>query len=457
MAATREAAAPAAFDAGASEALYRKLSPGPGRSAQEVALHQRARIHGAMVEIVGERGYDAVTVRELARLAGVSTRAFYENFGSKEECFLHTYELVVQRAAGRIVASQRSDHDWQGQMRLAFGAFAHEFELKPQAARLAFVEAFAVGPAALERMWHAEGMFEAMIRESFARAPDGIGVSPLLVKGIVAGIERVARARLLAGHEQAFAKLGDELLEWALCYRCEAAATALDGFDHRFASVALGELDSSARPETNDQAHGDERALILSAVAKLAVAEGFEQLTVARIRAVAGVPRRSFDANFEGVEDCFLAALELRAEHALSHAGLAYATGRSWPGGVHRALEALCAYLAFDPVLARIGFVEVFAPGLDGMRCRERLMASITKRFRDSAPLAQCPSELAAEASVGAIWGVLHHQLVAGQARRLPQIAPTLSFLALAPAIGAPAAADAIREEQAGRAMASRA
>ena len=75
---------------GQSEALYGKLRPGPGRSPSDVAAHQRMRIHGAMVEIAGEQGYEAVTVRGLTRTAGVSSRTFYERFEGKEECFLET-------------------------------------------------------------------------------------------------------------------------------------------------------------------------------------------------------------------------------------------------------------------------------------------------------------------------------------------------------------------------------
>lgn len=88
--------------------LFGKLSPGPGMSPQQVASHQRARIHSAMIVLVAERGYSAATVRDLAQLAGVSTRAFYEHFSGKEECFLRTYELAVRRTAKRIVVSREA-------------------------------------------------------------------------------------------------------------------------------------------------------------------------------------------------------------------------------------------------------------------------------------------------------------------------------------------------------------
>ena len=45
-----------------------------------------------MVEAVAGRGYDAVTVRQVIALAGVSRRSFYEQFASKQDCFLSTYD-----------------------------------------------------------------------------------------------------------------------------------------------------------------------------------------------------------------------------------------------------------------------------------------------------------------------------------------------------------------------------
>ena len=74
---TRANEAALATAATSQQVLAGKLSPGPGLPPSEVAHHQRARIHSAIVEIAGERGQEAVTIREIARLSGVSSRAFY--------------------------------------------------------------------------------------------------------------------------------------------------------------------------------------------------------------------------------------------------------------------------------------------------------------------------------------------------------------------------------------------
>jgi hypothetical protein len=50
-------------------ALYPKLQPGPHPLAPEsVASNQRARLYGAMIELVAARGYEASTVAELCAI-----------------------------------------------------------------------------------------------------------------------------------------------------------------------------------------------------------------------------------------------------------------------------------------------------------------------------------------------------------------------------------------------------
>jgi AcrR family transcriptional regulator len=431
------------------EASYRKLRPGPGMSPDEVAIHQRARIHSALIEIVGERGYGAITVRRLAQLAGVSTRTFYEHFQDKEECFLRTYDLVTQRAAHRVAVSQDGERRWQERLRLAFETFAREVADKPRAARLALVEASAAGPVALERVRLAEGAFESMVEESFSRAPRGGQMPSLLAKGVVSGVSGVTRARLVEGREQELPELAGELLEWTLSLFNDGTAVELKELDRRSPSVSSA---IDPEPVTKARENGkcsreDDRPLILTATAKLAAAQSYQQLTVPRIRTAAGVSRRSFDAHFEDVEECFLATLEQRTAIALAHAAK-HAEGDGWPEDVFRALRALCAQVASDPILAGLAFVEAFAAGPTVVRCREAMTAVIAERFLGSAPPEQRPNQVAAEASVAAVWGVLHSYVTAGRAQQLPRIAASLSYLALAPAVGAPLALEAIQRAQ---------
>src|ERR1044071_3928749 len=172
-----------------------RLSPGPGMAAKDVAAHQLARIHSATIGIVAERGYEALKVRDVVSCAEVATRAFYELFGSKEDCFLQTYDLIARRASRRIVAAQAGEPDWRKRSQLIFDEFLRGLEQRPENARLALVEAYAAGETALEQAWRTERAFEGMLGECFARSPDGVVVPPLVIEGVVAGIE-IGRAHV---------------------------------------------------------------------------------------------------------------------------------------------------------------------------------------------------------------------------------------------------------------------
>jgi AcrR family transcriptional regulator len=390
-----------------------------------------------MVELVAEHGYNAVAVATLSSHAGVSKRDFYKHFDSKEECFLATYDLIVSRSVRGILAAAEGEEDWCERLRLGFLAFAEQIADSPEPARLALVEVFAAGAAAVERMQHTNQLFEALVAKNLAFADGAPRLPRLLVKGIVAGGSRVARARLLSGQPGRLALDGGELMEWALSF-CDEEVVRLRGL-----------RPAGAPPPTTvaELPLEDERGLILAATAKLASEEGYATLTVSRVRATAGVSKRSFDAHFDGVADCFLATLEMLSDRTLATAAPVYLTAGDWASGVHRMTVSLCGRLARDPTFASLAFLEVFSPGPEAIQWRSEMIAKLATMLRREAPPAQRPSEFAAEASIGAMWGVIHHFVAGGRGAQLPIAAPVLSYIALAPALGGAAAIDVIVAE----------
>jgi len=419
-------------------ARYSKLKPGPGRSAEDVAAHQRGRLQKAMVELVAEHGYNGVAVAALTNHARVSKRDFYKRFDGKEECFLATYDLIVSNSVRGILAAAEGEEEWCERLRLGFLALAGQVADHPEAARLALVEAFVAGAVAVERMLHTNRRFEALVAKDLALAEGHPRLPRLVVKGIVAGGGRVARARLLSGDPRQLVLDGDKLMEWALSF-CVDDVGRLRG---------LGVARPPAPPATVTALPlGDERALILAATARLADKEGYATLTVPRVRAAAGVSRRSFDTHFEGVGDCFLATLETFSSRTLDTAAPLYFKADDWASGVHRMVVSLCQHLARDPTFASLAFLEVFSPGPEAIEWRSEMIAKLAANLRRGAPPAWQPSEFAAEASIGAMWGVIHHFVATGRGPQLPLAAPVLSYLALAPALGGSAAIDVIVAE----------
>jgi AcrR family transcriptional regulator len=400
-----------------------------------------------MIELVAEHGYNAVSVEKLTSRARISKRDFYKLFAGKEECFLAAYDSIVSHSVRGIIAAAEGEEEWRERLRLGFLAFTDQITSSPEAARLALVEAFTAGAIAVERMQGTNRLFEGLVARNLALADDAPRLPPLVVKGIVAGGSRLARARLLSGHLRQLALDGDELLQWALSF-CDERVVRLRG---------LGAAEVPPLPETAPvMPLEDERALILAATAKLASKEGYATLTVPRVRAAAGVSRRSFDTHFEGVADCFLATLETLSDRTLAAAASFYLTADDWASGVHRMIADLCRHLARDPTFTGLAFLEVFSPGPEAIQWRSEMIAKLATRLRRGAPPTRRPSEFAAEASIGAMWGVIHHFVATGRGTQLPVAAPALSYLALAPALGAAAAVDVIVGEYGGAAGAPR-
>jgi AcrR family transcriptional regulator len=122
-----------------------------GFSREQVAAHQRERIVAGLAEAVAERGYNALTISQIAKSAQVSKRAFYEHFESKEECFLAAFEIVVAHLRDLIEAAIEPIPDWPHRVVAGLRALLDFLAEDPQLARLFLVDSVTAGPAVAER------------------------------------------------------------------------------------------------------------------------------------------------------------------------------------------------------------------------------------------------------------------------------------------------------------------
>jgi AcrR family transcriptional regulator len=75
-------------------------------------FRRRARIVDAAVREVAERGYGQVTVASIAERAGVSRRAFYTSFASKQDALIWAYDAAAAYAMPQILQALRAERDW---------------------------------------------------------------------------------------------------------------------------------------------------------------------------------------------------------------------------------------------------------------------------------------------------------------------------------------------------------
>jgi AcrR family transcriptional regulator len=405
--------------------VFRKLHPGPGLSAEEVATDQRLRLREAMVELVGERGYDGVTVRALAGLSKVSTHSFYQHFTDIEACFSYTYESLLRSSLRHTYAAQVKSGDWRERIRTSLRMVLDELDRHPRAARLVLVEAFAPGLRMQPVIRKGVAGFECLLAENLPAGPPRQRPRHMLL-GMASGVTRAARGRVEAGVRIDAADLGRELGEW-LIGLAETTPLASDAAAI-FPRARIGGAETAPVAERFGEV-GEERGRILAATAKIALSDGYGRLTGPRIRAAASVSRRAFDANFADVGDCFLATVEAVAA-APGRRGARLLTGSGdWEQRVQRVVAALCAEAARNQALARLVFVELLAAGSRGLRRRERMIAAAASQLRDAAPADRRPPPLVAEASLAAAWQIAQVEVAAGRAVELPSLAPTLAAL----------------------------
>jgi AcrR family transcriptional regulator len=282
----------------------------------------------------------------------------------------------------------------------------------------------------------AAATFERLVADAFRADPDGEELSPLTVRAIVGGIRHVAFTRMYEQREEQLHTLTDELLDWIESYRSPLA-------------TRLGVSRSTRPTDVEPQAAaflagGDKRARALSSLVHLTLDEGYSQLSDPQIAQFAGISTEAFHRLFATKEACFIAILDEYVGEAMEAVRAAVETAPSWPEAVQRAVGALVEYFAAHEALNRLAFIDIFevGPGMIGRMTRS--IEDFTKLLDETGPEAHRGSLVAREAITGAIWAIVASYAANDRVRRLPRLAEQLTFIVLAPYIGARAAIETI-------------
>ncbi|HEX9967511.1 MAG TPA: helix-turn-helix domain-containing protein [Solirubrobacterales bacterium] len=193
--------------------------PRPGQHAlprEFIAQHQRARIVAALAEETVDKGYRAVTVADVVRRAGIARNTFYENFSSKEDCFLAAYEFAVEEAMRRVVEAGSELESWPARVNAGLAAFLSYVASEPALAHTCVVEALSAGPAAVERRERSIQEFVPLFRLGRKVSPQGENLPPTLEEQIVGGLFWILYQRIVSGKVEEIESLRPELVEFAL-------------------------------------------------------------------------------------------------------------------------------------------------------------------------------------------------------------------------------------------------
>ncbi|HYP56445.1 MAG TPA: TetR/AcrR family transcriptional regulator [Solirubrobacterales bacterium] len=187
-----------------------------GLPREFVERNQRERILTALVDVVGEHGYNGATVAKITKAAGVSRRTFYEHFADKEACFLGAYEMVADHVVDSMRAAAASFEDWPRQVRAALATMLSFFRAEPELARLCVIEPIAAGGEIAARHRETLGRLAGILREGRPRAEGERSLPEVTEETLVGGIVSLIVREISAGRGEELDALLPDLVELVL-------------------------------------------------------------------------------------------------------------------------------------------------------------------------------------------------------------------------------------------------
>ncbi len=414
--------------------IYARLPKGPHSiGATGVARNQRIRMHGGMIEAVTTRGYEHTSVKLVIGLAGVSRRAFYEQFSGKEDCFIATFDLVVKRAIQRLThAYHTAQGDPEKRLRMVLEALGEEIEQNPKALHLVMIDAQTAGPEGLRRLHRTTALCEGGLTSVFSALPLPV------VRAIVGGLRRTTTMRLRDGETEDLGALPREMLKWSLLFDSPAAA------ELRPRPCASPPFPEAVTLEPDACGGESSRARLLRSAIELRVREAkLDELSSLRIADDAKLPIEAFMELFSGPEACYLEALDVLGDELLQLVADPSLVSTEWPAAVCRTIARLLAYLAGSPARLQTLAVKALEAGPAAIANVGDLAYEVATLLTEGAPR-RPRTRIAVEGIAGALWQILGCEVTAGRGHRLPVLSEYISYVILAPFLGPETAARAI-------------
>ena len=187
-------------------------------TTRPAAAGHRARLTEGLAAAIAEKGYAAVTIADVVRVARVSKRTFYEHFADKEACFLALYAETsdeLLELIGNAVVTARGP--WQQRIGAAARAYFERVAGEPELMRAALLEIHAAGPRARVLRREVQRRYAEQLRAFSLAAEaeeDGIrALTPALATAVVGGLDELMLEAVEAGYAERMGELADAATE----------------------------------------------------------------------------------------------------------------------------------------------------------------------------------------------------------------------------------------------------
>jgi AcrR family transcriptional regulator len=186
-------------------------------------FRRRARIVDAAVREVAEHGYGQVTVASIAERAGVSRRAFYTTFPSKQDALIWAYDAAAAYAMPQILQALRAERDWARGTAAALATYLAILDCDHAWALACLRDIPAAGERARVARDTVRAPLLAALRERIAAEPQAV----VGVDTVVAAVDAIAVDGLRHRPEQPLWERRKELATFALAPFVEGAPAVL--------------------------------------------------------------------------------------------------------------------------------------------------------------------------------------------------------------------------------------
>lgn len=197
-----------------------ELGPLPGGyhglTREQILESQRERLLSAIATEVVAHGYRSTTITDVVKLASVSTRDFYENFESKEECFVAAFDAVRDYLEHLAAEAAAGEPDWPHQTIAVLRAGLEFFAAEPELAQLCLVESVSATPAISRRFRDSVVACIPFLARGRGELTSGQSLPETTEDSLLGGIVSLANRRILAGETKSLPELLPDLVDFAL-------------------------------------------------------------------------------------------------------------------------------------------------------------------------------------------------------------------------------------------------
>ncbi|HVT34257.1 MAG TPA: TetR/AcrR family transcriptional regulator [Nevskiaceae bacterium] len=195
-----------------------------GLSRAQVSRSQRTRLLHAVVEAVGEKGYAATTIADVAERADVSKKTFYVYFDGKDSCFLAAYEAFSDYLLKQMLEAGDGAPTWRERYARGVRRYLELLAARPARTRALMLETLAAGPVVLKRRRAVLKTWTDHLRQLHAQARSEdrrvADVPPRLFAITVGGIDELLREHIAGSgrieHQAELAALILQNFDWLL-------------------------------------------------------------------------------------------------------------------------------------------------------------------------------------------------------------------------------------------------